>query len=131
MELRGWLIETYNEDEEDDDDAEEGRPRQRIKFCAACRDIVTIGQRCPDLDCLGRLHDHCTRTMWRSQNGAEKCPLCKRDWQGHGFVGERAVNQDKRRSTNGVAAGSSRRRTGLQMMDGAADEEDAEGSDDG
>ncbi|KAF1352577.1 Nse1 non-SMC component of SMC5-6 complex-domain-containing protein [Delphinella strobiligena] len=130
MELRGWLIETYNEEEE-----EEEQPRQRIKFCAACRDIVTIGQRCPDLGCLGRLHDHCTRSMWRSQNGAEKCPLCKRDWEGHGFVGERAVNLNgnvnKRRSTNGVAAGPSRRMTGPQMMDGAADEEDEEGSDDG
>lgn len=37
MELRGWLVDTYN-----DDDDEEGNRGKRIKFCAACRDIVTI-----------------------------------------------------------------------------------------
>lgn len=36
MELRGWLVDTYN------DDDEEGNRGKRIKFCAACRDIITI-----------------------------------------------------------------------------------------
>jgi hypothetical protein len=36
MELRGWLVDTYNDDEE------EGSRGKRIKFCAACRDIITI-----------------------------------------------------------------------------------------
>jgi hypothetical protein len=36
MELSGWLVETYNEEDE-----EEGE-WQRIKFCEACRDIVTV-----------------------------------------------------------------------------------------
>lgn len=36
MELRGWLVDTYNDDEE------EGNRGKRIKFCAACRDIITI-----------------------------------------------------------------------------------------
>lgn len=33
MELRGWLVETYNEEEED---------WQRIKHCNGCKDIVTV-----------------------------------------------------------------------------------------
>jgi hypothetical protein len=38
MELRTWLVSTYNDDEED------GRRRKahRIKFCAACKDIITV-----------------------------------------------------------------------------------------
>lgn len=40
MELRGWLIETYNDVDEDDDEEEERTPR--IKQCAACKEIVTM-----------------------------------------------------------------------------------------
>ena len=36
MELRGWLVATYN------DENEEGRRINKIKFCAACRDIITV-----------------------------------------------------------------------------------------
>jgi hypothetical protein len=36
MELRGWLVATYNEEDED------GRRANRIKFCAACKDILTV-----------------------------------------------------------------------------------------
>jgi hypothetical protein len=40
MELRGWLVDMYNEpDEEEDED--DGSQWQRIKFCEACREIVT------------------------------------------------------------------------------------------
>jgi hypothetical protein len=35
MELRGWLIATYNENDE-------GRRVDKIKFCAACKDIITV-----------------------------------------------------------------------------------------
>lgn len=102
MELRSWLVETYNEDEEDDDDDEQGSAAvQRIKSCSACKDIVTIGQRCPNLTCLGRLHDHCTRTMWRAQGGAERCPVCKKAWEGFAYVGERATREE-RTSLNGA-----------------------------
>ena len=40
MELRGWLLDTYNdvEDEEDDDEV---RP-MRIKRCFACKEIITV-----------------------------------------------------------------------------------------
>ena len=36
MELRGWLVATYN------DEIDEGRRANKIKFCAACRDIITV-----------------------------------------------------------------------------------------
>lgn len=39
MELRGWLLETYNDNEEDSEGA---GSRDNIKFCRACRDIVTV-----------------------------------------------------------------------------------------
>ncbi|KAL8685759.1 MAG: hypothetical protein Q9218_007559, partial [Villophora microphyllina] len=43
MELRGWLIETYNDVDEEDDDDDERIPR--VKQCVACKEIVTMGQR--------------------------------------------------------------------------------------
>jgi len=39
MELRGWLMETYNEADEEDEDEERV---DRIKMCHACREIVTV-----------------------------------------------------------------------------------------
>ncbi|KAG9684566.1 DNA repair protein Nse1, partial [Aureobasidium melanogenum] len=63
MELRGWLVETYNDDED-----------ERIKNCSACKAIITMGERCPDLDCSGRLHQHCKRMAFRAQNNNERCP---------------------------------------------------------
>jgi len=144
MELRGWLIETYNDDEDEDvdDDEEETPPTQRIRFCAACKEIVTVGQRCADLDCAGRLHDACTGTMWRSLGGREVCPVCKKSWTEHGFVGERAEAQNGRRSTGdggAVVASSSRilrqqqqARSGAEVNgeDDDDDDEDAEGEED-
>ena len=41
MELRGWLIETYNEGEEEEGSEDEERV-DRIKLCQACKEIVTI-----------------------------------------------------------------------------------------
>jgi non-structural maintenance of chromosomes element 1 len=37
LELRGWLVEMYNEA-----DNEDGEGVRRIKFCEACREIVTV-----------------------------------------------------------------------------------------
>jgi hypothetical protein len=46
MELRGWLVATYNDVNED------GRRMEKIKFCAACRDIITmVGYKMPS-DCF-------------------------------------------------------------------------------
>jgi hypothetical protein len=42
MELRGWLIETYNEVDEDEDD---GEAHQKIKTCHACKEIITTVSR--------------------------------------------------------------------------------------
>lgn len=53
MELRGWLISTYN------DDQDEGARGRRIKFCAACKDIVTVVSLLP---CS--LHAPVTEVCW-------------------------------------------------------------------
>ncbi|RDW84048.1 non-structural maintenance of chromosomes element 1 family protein [Aspergillus mulundensis] len=91
MELRGWLVATYN------DENEGGRRNQKIKFCAACKDIITIGQRCGNRDCAGRLHDRCMRNFFRVQK-AEQCPICRAPWPGDKYVGERAISSGQRRS---------------------------------
>lgn len=103
MELKGWLVETYNEppsesappseDEASDFEAERARTRgvERIKKCAACQEIVVSGQRCGERKCGGRLHDACTGSFWRSQRGERTCPQCRREWSGVDFVGVRAV----------------------------------------
>lgn len=40
MELRGWLVATYNDD---DDNYGQGAPRiDKIKTCLACKDIITV-----------------------------------------------------------------------------------------
>jgi len=86
IELRGWLVETYNDEEENDYRA------NRIKFCAACKDVITVGQRCSNRNCLGRLHDICVRNFFRMQK-AENCPVCKVPWPGDKYVGERAIER--------------------------------------
>ncbi|KAL5089894.1 hypothetical protein Trisim1_005010 [Trichoderma cf. simile WF8] len=84
LELRPWLIDMYN-----DPDAEPGE-WQRIKFCEACKEIVTWGLRCADPDCTLRLHDICQEAFWRSRRGTN-CPKCTREWTGNHYVGERAI----------------------------------------
>ncbi|KAL3461826.1 Nse1 non-SMC component of SMC5-6 complex-domain-containing protein [Aspergillus heterothallicus] len=93
MELRGWLVATYN------DENKNGRRNNKIKFCAACKDIVTIGQRCGNRECGGRLHDHCMRNFFRVQK-AEQCPVCRAPWPGDKYVGERAVTSGQGRQSN-------------------------------
>ncbi|KAI1774921.1 Nse1 non-SMC component of SMC5-6 complex-domain-containing protein [Hypoxylon cercidicola] len=89
LELRSWLTDAYN-------DSEEGA-WQRVKFCAACREVVTCGQRCAERDCLVRLHDACAEAFWRGNRnggaGGRACPQCKKEWTGRHFVGERAVTE--------------------------------------
>ena len=42
MELRGWLLETYNDvDDEEDDEGGEDNVSKRIKLCFACKEIIT------------------------------------------------------------------------------------------
>lgn len=113
MELRGWLVASYNEepDEEDGDEDE----WQRIKNCVACKNIITVGERCEDWRCNVRLHTICAAPFWRGK-GEKKCPGCKKKW-GNGVVGEKAAMQKQ----NEGAGGSSRRHRG--SMDGADEEE--------
>ena len=108
MELRGWLMDTYNDqDDDDDDDDEDGETHVKIKFCRACKDIVTTGQRCPDLACQARLHNHCVRNMFRAQGGQENCPLCEKKWEEPLPVGEKAARSSMRRSVGGNVNGRS------------------------
>ncbi|KAK1597277.1 RING-like domain-containing protein [Colletotrichum navitas] len=83
LELRAWLIDSYN-----DPDAA-AQEWQRIKFCEACKGIVTVGQRCGEVDCNARLHHICADAYWRTQR-SHKCPRCSRDWDGEHYVGEEA-----------------------------------------
>lgn len=104
MELRTWLVDTYNEPVDEGGD-EPVRP-QKIKFCQACKEIITVvrsearlllprtnkvqGQRCPRRECPCRLHDICTQNFFRSQR-SRTCPICKTDWDGKSYVGERVL----------------------------------------
>ena len=66
------------------------------------------------MSCPCRLHDRCTASQFRVQQ-REECPICKVDWTGNNFVGEKAVgrgasSQPQRRS-NGNGRESTRRVT--------------------
>lgn len=41
MELRGWLIETYNDAGDEDEEDEEERV-VKVKLCFACKEIITL-----------------------------------------------------------------------------------------
>ncbi|TAQ85357.1 hypothetical protein B7494_g6325 [Chlorociboria aeruginascens] len=122
MELRTWLVETYN----DSDDPEEWQP---IKFCGACKEIVTIGQRCAERQCNVRLHDVCQTAFWNSRQ-SKHCPKCKVPWTGKHFVGQRVITttddylKGKRRS-----GGVKRSRT--QEDEVQDEEEEGEGEGEG
>ncbi|KAK4099387.1 hypothetical protein N658DRAFT_170273 [Parathielavia hyrcaniae] len=96
MELWSWLVATYNDLDADGD-------WQRIKFCEACKEIVTYGQRCNEPACTIRLHDICEDGFWRTRP-ERKCPKCSTAWEGNHYVGERAVT-----SRSGFQRGRGRR----------------------
>lgn len=82
IELRTWLVETYNDDEE-----------TRVRNCVGCGDIVVVGRRCVDLDCGVRVHGHCLPNVLRA-SGGEKCPTCGKVWEGEPvYVGEKAARR--------------------------------------
>jgi hypothetical protein len=85
LELRSWLTASYNDADAEDE-------WQRIKSCEACKEIVTVGQRCTERDCTARLHDICQEAYWKARR-EKKCPTCDREWTGKHFVGERAVTR--------------------------------------
>jgi len=107
MELRGYLEETYN-----DPDAEEGE-WQRVKKCAACRDIITVGQRCANQECNVRFHDFCCQGFFRARP-ERKCSSCKTKWTGRDFVGERAARGHQQGPSSDTNEKTGRRRTVLE-----------------
>ncbi|PMD25755.1 hypothetical protein NA56DRAFT_592685 [Hyaloscypha hepaticicola] len=112
LELRSWLVEAYN-------DSDEPESWQRIKFCEACKEIVTIGQRCMDRECNVRLHNICTAAFWNSRPG-KQCPKCKSAWTGKAYVGEKAIT-----STEEYLRGK-RRSGGKRKNDAVEEDEDEE-----
>lgn len=126
LELRSWLLESYN-----DPDAEDGE-WQRVKFCEACKDIVTIGQRCAERDCLIRLHDNCAEAFLRTRR-QRSCPKCAKEWSGRHFVGERAVTETEAYQRGRRRSGKGARNSGVveEIMheDEDVDEDEDEGED--
>jgi hypothetical protein len=123
MELGGWLVQMYNEEEDPEDvDDDTSRPWQRIKMCEGCKQIITVvsytppqylpfvicqqlmeilqGQRCSESTCMVRLHDPCVTTFFHGQP-RKQCPECKNDWTSTSFVGERAAARDGGLDTSG------------------------------
>ncbi|KAK4938514.1 hypothetical protein LTR10_021046 [Elasticomyces elasticus] len=93
MELKGWLVDTYNDEDED------GEKREKIKFCHACKEIVTVN--------FFRMH--------RSQT----CPVCKTEWDGQHYVGEKAI-------TTSDSYQNGRRKSGHRHRTDATTEANAE-----
>ncbi|MCJ1355308.1 MAG: hypothetical protein MMC33_005299 [Icmadophila ericetorum] len=124
MELRGWLIETYNELGDDEDEDSVRNPK--IKLCEACKEIVTVGQRCSKLTCPCRLHSICIENFFKVQK-SKKCPICKTDWTGKDHVGELAASKSSKRP-NSRSSGTNHRpqaRSGQASgVDGAAGREE-------
>ncbi|KIV84723.1 hypothetical protein PV11_00489 [Exophiala sideris] len=112
MELKGWLVDTYNDEDED------GEKREKIKFCHACKEIVTVGQRCPRRECPCRLHDICTQNFFRMQR-SQTCPVCKTEWDGQHYVGEKAI-------TTSDSYQNGRRKSGHRHRTDATTEANAE-----
>lgn len=125
MELRSWLVDSYN-----DPDAEDGE-WQRVKFCVACKEIVTVGQRCSNVECNVRLHDICQDAFWRTQRG-QKCPQCQREWTGKHFVGERAITETEayKRGRRQSGRGRSSNLIGQVMEENAEQDDDDDDDDD-
>jgi hypothetical protein len=109
MELKNWLVAAYNEGE-----AEAGGDEwQRIKLCQACKNIITIGQRCSNLDCNVRLHDTCQAAFWVARR-EKKCPKCKSDWDGRLWVGEKAITTSEGYLRGKRRSGGSRRNEAVE-----------------
>ncbi|KAK5237658.1 hypothetical protein LTR47_000750 [Exophiala xenobiotica] len=101
MELKGWLVDTYND--EDDD----GERREKIKFCHACKEIITVN--------FFRMH--------RSQT----CPICKTEWDGEHYVGEKAITTSESYQMSRRKSGHRRQPETPRQREAAVDE-DVEGT---
>lgn len=119
MELKTWMVESYNDP---DVGPEEW---QRIRFCRACKEVVTHGKRCTERDCTLRLHDICEDAFWRTQR-SKQCPQCQRDWDGEHYVGERAVTTTERWQMGRRRSGGARQSDATQLVDDDEDDENDE-----
>ena len=102
MELGPYLKEMYNADRaaDDDDDDDDEPPVTRIHDCEGCRELMTHGIRCNNLECGVRWHDACANQYYRgTPRDARKCPVCKAQCTGDAYVGERAARVAGRSST--------------------------------
>ncbi|KAG5944002.1 hypothetical protein E4U53_006967 [Claviceps sorghi] len=127
MELRPWLMETYNEVAAADE-------WQRIKVCEACKDIVTIGMRCSEPRCVLRLHDFCQDAFWRARR-SKQCPKCRTEWKNDRYVGEKAVTmteayQRGRRKSGGRRSTLAEDIIRQAAMEGETDDDDDDGNED-
>lgn len=57
---------------------------------------------------------------------AQKCPVCKQDWPGDKFVGERAIAASNRRQSRTAPQSSAPVSTQRRSKDGMDDEDDSE-----
>ncbi|KAH7136463.1 Nse1 non-SMC component of SMC5-6 complex-domain-containing protein [Dactylonectria macrodidyma] len=124
LELRPWLVETYNDADADPNEW------QRIKFCEACKDIVTVGLRCVEQDCNFRLHDICEEAFWRTRR-EKKCIKCSTQWTGEKYTGERAVTMTEAFQRGRRRGGGWRRSTLAEevIREVGGGEEDADADD--
>ncbi|KAH0564928.1 hypothetical protein GP486_001683 [Trichoglossum hirsutum] len=129
MELKHYLINTYNGTGDDEDD--DGERVERIKNCYACKELITVGRRCPTRECAVRVHDMCTENLFRALR-ERKCPTCKVDWVGENYVGERAVTtteawlKGRRRSNSGPRPGGGQQRNTQQAVEEEETDEEGE-----
>lgn len=122
LELRSWLLESYNDPDAEPDEW------QRIKLCEACKEIVTVGQRCAERDCNVRIHDICQDAFWRTRRD-KRCPKCDTEWTGKHFVGSRAVTETEAYQRGRRRSGRGR---GSLMEEVMQDQDDVEaGEEDG
>ena len=87
LELESYLVATYNE-------GLDPGAKLHIKYCYGCKQLLTEGERCENLDCGVRLHSACAARLFDSaRSAAAKCPLCQTAWTLGGTpVGERALS---------------------------------------
>ncbi|KAI5782707.1 DNA repair protein Nse1 [Geopyxis carbonaria] len=111
LELSGYLTQTYNyaAGSEDDEDTADSHG-DAVKFCYACKELLTVGERCDKLKCVVRLHEPCAKQFFRTAREREqRCPACKKDWTGNEKVGEAAAPKLLARRKSGGAVPTPRR----------------------
>jgi hypothetical protein len=89
-------------------------------FAPLGRNVLTWskGQRCTQRECPCRLHDICTQNFFRSQR-SQTCPICKAEWDGRHFVGEKAIT-----TSESYLKGKRRSGGGRKVPEAEADEEE-------